>query len=623
MTEYFRRYIFYEEFTSDQIKNGYLKILQWVSSGVVIFRSDDNSPLFCNHFVSKIAVGNTAFENTSGILHRDSYCESGIKTQIIEAFKNIIQLDQSNSRNLMNQIEEWVDHEEGLENEKKFTCKIDGEDVIFGIRMLKIFIDNRPCKVAILHDISAYDNLSRLSQKYNNMFINAIMHDIRTPLHSIFGMLEIIQDCSLSEPEKVYITVAKNACKILTYLLNDITDYSQLESKALRVNNEKVAIRGIIEELKSLMEFNFQKKNVQQIYEISEQVPMVMNIDKTRFTQVFLNILLCSLKMTFEGQVKVVIDYDSHNDLLMVLVRDTGIGIKPEDLQNIFKIFGSINAQSESNQAQAAITNFGLAVGKQLCEYMGGYLAISSRVSYGTNFSFAVKANCAKPQITITNSARSIGSNEKPIKFLTRDSNPLKKITQAGTFSIVFFKILTFQQKNENEEIKERIDTERPLNIAKTHEQAVIQKTVQPESSAQCNCPQILIVDDSDTVLFVLENYLKSIGLQADEAMNGQDAINKLIERSMADCCGNYKLVIMDVDMPLMDGLEAARLIRKKIESGELPATPIVALSAGQMTIDQESLFFEDVHFAGYISKPIGRTEFIEILRNYGLIIKD
>ncbi|MDR3548921.1 MAG: response regulator [Candidatus Pacebacteria bacterium] len=88
----------------------------------------------------------------------------------------------------------------------------------------------------------------------------------------------------------------------------------------------------------------------------------------------------------------------------------------------------------------------------------------------------------------------------------------------------------------------------------------------------------------------------------------------------MKDCCGAYKLVIMDVNMPVLDGVEATRIINMKISTGEIPETKVVALSTGQLRTDQEHLFFEEVGFTAYICKPTGKVEFLNILRKYGIV---
>ncbi len=171
------------------------------------------------------------------------------------------------------------------------------------------------------------------------------------------------------------------------------------------------------------------------------------------------------------------------------------------------------------------------------------------------------------------------------------------------------------------EENKERLCTEQAFITPREEYVSSPQPRIpQAEAAVNCECPKILLVDDNESILFVLQNYLKTAGLTADEALNGQEAINKLIERSMMDCCGNYKLVIMDVDMPLLNGIEATKLFKLKVRNGELPETPVVALSAGQLRADQEDLFLKEIGFAGYISKPIGRLEFLKILKGYDIL---
>ncbi len=147
-----------------------------------------------------------------------------------------------------------------------------------------------------------------------------------------------------------------------------------------------------------------------------------------------------------------------------------------------------------------------------------------------------------------------------------------------------------------------------------------IEPSIQLSAIHVCHCPKVLIVDDTECNLFVLQSYMRSVGVTADEARNGQDALEQVAQRSESKCCQGYKLIVMDINMPVMDGLVATREINARIRAGLVPATPIIALSAGQLRADDEHIYFEEIGFAAYISKPTSKENYVKTLKTYGVI---
>ncbi len=128
----------------------------------------------------------------------------------------------------------------------------------------------------------------------------------------------------------------------------------------------------------------------------------------------------------------------------------------------------------------------------------------------------------------------------------------------------------------------------------------------------------MLIVDDNEYNLFVLQNYLKSVHLAADEALNGKEAVEKVVSRATDNvCCRGYKVVVMDINMPIMDGIEATKLLRLKMKEEEVPETPIVALSAQPLKDEDKEYCYHEVGFVEYLSKPINKSEFVRVMKKY------
>lgn len=135
-----------------------------------------------------------------------------------------------------------------------------------------------------------------------------------------------------------------------------------------------------------------------------------------------------------------------------------------------------------------------------------------------------------------------------------------------------------------------------------------------------CPCTKILLVDDNEYNLFVLSKYLNSVNLTADEAMNGKEAIDRIISRIENTCCNAYQLVVMDINMPIMGGIEASKIIREKINNHQIPYTIPIAASADCMKDDEREAFYEETGFLDYMPKPTTREAFFNLLRRYNII---
>ncbi len=297
-------------------------------------------------------------------------------------------VQRGTTKTLKDVIEQWNLDE--IDNNNKYAYKLGEDESVYTIKMLKTKFQGKSCKAIILQDLSAYDKLARLDEKYQKLYVASIVHDIRTPLNGIMGMLDMLRDSPKIEDGKIYLSVATDACKLLLFLTYDITDYSQLEANKFRPSSAKVELRSTVEEAVQLFEFNFSKKRIMHFMEISSWVPKYVCIDRNRYMQILLNLLANALKFTFQGEIKISVDYDSHNDILITAVRDTGIGIKEEDFCNLFKMFGKVdNGEGQNPQG----VGLGLAICKRLSESMGGYITVTSKYGFGSTFTFGIKAS--------------------------------------------------------------------------------------------------------------------------------------------------------------------------------------------------------------------------------------
>lgn len=302
-------------------------------------------------------------------------------------------IEQGGRKCLKDVIENWKGEE--LDDNSKYSYKQGESEFTYTVKGLRTNYQNKDCRAIIIQDETASDKLGKLSERYQKLYVASIVHDIRTPLNGIVGMLEMLKDLIVDDEGKLYISVARKTCTLLLFLTYDITDYSQLEANKFKANNGQVDIRVILEEVMQLLSFNFERKKLDQLHEVSEYVPRHFFIDKNRYMQILLNLLGNSLKFTFHGHIKVTIDYDSHNDILITMVRDTGIGIKDQEMPKLFKLFGKLESSSSLNPQGVG---FGLAVCKRLTESLGGYISVTSKYGFGSTFTFGIKGNLGNIQ---------------------------------------------------------------------------------------------------------------------------------------------------------------------------------------------------------------------------------
>ncbi len=260
----------------------------------------------------------------------------------------------------------------------------------YTIRYTKIKLGHEVATVIILQDQTSFEELQRLDEKYQRLYLASVVHDIRTPINGILGMLEVMEARISDKDIKTYISVAKNSAYLLLFYTYDITDYSQIEANTLSINKALYNPSEVAEECMKLLAFNFERKGVSLIKDINPAVPLAIMSDRHRYMQILLNLLGNALKFTFKGSVTISISYvPPPADLLVTSVTDTGLGIKSADIGKLFKMFGKASDTKEINPTGVGM---GLAICKKLAEHMGGSIRVDSNFGQGSTFTFSVKA---------------------------------------------------------------------------------------------------------------------------------------------------------------------------------------------------------------------------------------
>ena len=357
-------------------------------------------------------------------------------------------------------------------------------------------------------------------------FLSSMSHEIRTPMNGVLGITNILLEENPTETQKEHLQMLKYSAENLLNIINDILDYSKIESGKLRIEHIPFDIHEVLQNVKKLFQKQAEEKNLDLFLEIDKKLPQFVNGDPYRLNQIFINLIGNAIKFTSTGSVQLISEVytiDDNQVRLTFKIKDTGIGIPPEKHKNIFESFSQ--ADSSTNRIYGG-TGLGLAITKKLVGLMGGEIKLDSTVGVGSTFSF------------------------------TLDFSTVKKVSR---------------KKKRKPSIRKR-------------------------SLYYEGVRKILIVDDNLLNLSVGRKFLKYWDLECDFAPNGAEAI-KLIREN------DYQLILMDLEMPIMDGFKAVERIRqfeeKKYQSDQLP---IIALTASAVAeIRQKAL---DVGMNDFLLKP-------------------
>ncbi len=444
--------------------------------------------------------------------------------------------------------------------------------------------------IAINRNLQQATVAAQMANTAKSEFMANMSHEVRTPMNGVLGMVGLLLDTNLSEDQRLYANTARASGEALLVLLNDILDFSKMEVGKLEIKTQEFSLRALLDDFIGIMSLQAREKGLALGCLMDPKVSVDLQGDSGRLRQILTNLTGNAIKFTDQGEVAIHVSVVSETPgevRLRFAVRDTGIGIPADKLGRLFERFYQVDG---SRTRAYGGMGLGLAISKQLTEMMGGEIGVESQEGKGSEFWFT--ALLAKRSTGIPACAPPSGERQ-------RDAN-----SSSGSIGIPACAPLSVERQRDA-----NFSSDLP-KLASERELATSKPVSTPGLALGHGLTpaRILVVEDNLTNRQVVMGILKKLRFIAEMAVNGAEAV-KALETSP------YDLVLMDVQMPVMDGLDATRTIRDPQSRVLNHQITIVALTAHARQSDREQCLQAGMN--DLITKPIEVPALVAALKKW------